>query len=221
MKEIINEIKLLHRVSFHTNIIKFFGITERKNNEDNIDSNYLLILECADSGTLGNYLKDNFDRLDWNMKLQFSIQIADAVSCIHQYDIIHCDLHSDNILIHQNAIKLADFGLSRRLVEVSTQKDILGIVPYIDPQHFQEQTNTNNYSYHYRPNKKSDVLKLMLEISNGKRESPIPNTPIDYLNIYKECWQNNPDDRPNMQKVFSDLKSIKLNTNEIKAWNRN
>ncbi|PKY43032.1 hypothetical protein RhiirA4_456959 [Rhizophagus irregularis] len=30
MKEIINEIKLLHRVSFHTNIIKFFGITERK-----------------------------------------------------------------------------------------------------------------------------------------------------------------------------------------------
>ncbi|CAB5359579.1 unnamed protein product [Rhizophagus irregularis] len=227
MKEIINEIKLLHRVSFHTNIIKFFGITERKNNEDNIDSNYLLILECADSGTLGNYLKDNFDRLDWNMKLQFSIQIADAVSCIHQYDIIHCDLHSDNILIHQNTIKLADFGLSRRLVEVSTQKDILGIVPYIDPQHFQEQTNTDNYSYHYRPNKKSDVysvgvllweissgekpfksydkfylrLKLMLEISNGKRESPIPNTPIDYLNIYKECWQNNPDDRPNMQKM--------------------
>ncbi|CAB4385380.1 unnamed protein product [Rhizophagus irregularis] len=154
MKEIINEIKLLHRVSFHTNIIKFFGITERKNNEDN--SNYLLILECADSGTLGNYLKDNFVKLDWNMKLQFAIQIADAVSCIHQYDIIHCDLHSDNILIHQNTIKLADFGLSRRLAEVSTQKDILGIV----------------------------LLKLMLEISNGKRESPIPNTPIDYINVY-------------------------------------
>ncbi|GBC27375.2 kinase-like domain-containing protein [Rhizophagus irregularis DAOM 181602=DAOM 197198] len=244
MKEIINEIKLLHRVSFHTNIIKFFGITERKNNEDNIDSNYLLILEFADSGTLGNYLKDNFVKLGWNMKLQFAIQIADAVSCIHQYDIIHCDLHSDNILIHQNTIKLADFGLSRRLAEVSTQKDIFGIVPYIDPQHFQEQTNNDNYSYHYRPNKKSDVysvgvllweissgekpfksydkfylrLKLMLEISNGKRESPIPNTPIDYLNIYKECWQNNPDDRPDMQKVFSDLKSINLNTNEIKAF---
>ena len=56
------------------------------------NSKYLLILEYADSGTLGDYLKDNFDRLDWNMKLRFAIQIADAVLCIHQNDIIHCDL---------------------------------------------------------------------------------------------------------------------------------
>ena len=63
-------------------------------NDDNIDSNYLLILEYADSGTLGNYLKDNFNKLDWNIKLQFAIQIADAVLCVHQNDIIHCGLVS-------------------------------------------------------------------------------------------------------------------------------
>lgn len=57
-------------------------------------SNYLLILEYADSGTLGNYLKDNFSKLDWGIKLQFAIQIADAVSCIHQNNIVHCDLVS-------------------------------------------------------------------------------------------------------------------------------
>ena len=56
--------------------------------------NYLLILEYADSGTLRNYLKDNFDKLDWNIKLQFAIQIADAVSCMHSKDIIHRDLVS-------------------------------------------------------------------------------------------------------------------------------
>ena len=54
----------------------------------------MLILEYADSGTLGNYLKNNFNKLDWKIKLQFAIQIADAVSCIHQHDIIHCDLVS-------------------------------------------------------------------------------------------------------------------------------
>lgn len=59
-----------------------------------MDSNYLLIIEYADSGTLSNYLKENFNKLDWNIKLQFAIQIADAVSCIHQHDIIHCDLVS-------------------------------------------------------------------------------------------------------------------------------
>ena len=54
----------------------------------------MLILECADGGTLGNYLKDNFVKLDWNKKLQFAIQIADAVSCIHRKNIIHRDLVS-------------------------------------------------------------------------------------------------------------------------------
>jgi serine/threonine protein kinase len=52
----------------------------------------LLILEYADSGTLRNYLKNNFARLDWNIRLQFAIQIADAVSYMHQKNIIHCDL---------------------------------------------------------------------------------------------------------------------------------
>ena len=59
--------------------------------------NYLLILEYADSGTLGNYLENNFSKLDWNIKLQFAIQIADAVSCMHQKDIIHRDLVSIKI----------------------------------------------------------------------------------------------------------------------------
>jgi serine/threonine protein kinase len=59
---------------------------------DGLDSNYLFILEYADSGTLKDYLKNNFTKLNWNIKLQFAVQIADAVSCIHQKDIIHYDL---------------------------------------------------------------------------------------------------------------------------------
>src|SRR3954447_10671888 len=97
-------------------------------------------------------------------------------------------------------IKLADFGLSRRLNEVSNPNtNIFGMVPYIDPQHFKYQ----------RASKKSDVYSvgvLLWEISSGqkpfefdeysypvvlvskildgKRETPIFGTPIDYINIY-------------------------------------
>lgn len=63
-------------------------------NEDDAFSDYLLVLEYADNGTLRNYLKNNFYGLDWNFKLQFAIQIANAVSYIHKKDIIHRDLVS-------------------------------------------------------------------------------------------------------------------------------
>ena len=65
-----------------------------------MDPVYSLILKYADSGTLGDYLKDNFSKLNWNIKLQFAIQIADAVSCIHQKNIIHRDLVRSLLLIY-------------------------------------------------------------------------------------------------------------------------
>src|SRR6185369_12033538 len=104
-----------------------------------------------------------------------------------------------NILIHQNMIKLADFGLSRRMTEASNSaKEIFGILPYVDPQRFKTQANNN----HYKINKKSDVysvgvllweissgqkpfesydeIRLLGEILRGIRETPISGTPIDY-----------------------------------------
>ena len=42
-------------------------------------------------------------------------------------------------------IKLADFGLSRRISEISSnQKDVFGMIPYIDPQYFKEQADSND-----------------------------------------------------------------------------
>ena len=109
-------------------------------------------------------------------------------------------------------IKLADFGLSHRITEVSSnQNNILGMIPYIDPQHFKKKIlDNNNQNCRYKANKKSDVYsvgvllweissgqkpfksydapyqkpRLILEILNGKRETPASDAPIDYINIY-------------------------------------
>jgi hypothetical protein len=64
--------------------------------------------------------------------------------------------------VHQNVLKLADFGLSRRLTEISTRSDI-------------------NYL----------LIQLLI-----------------FFIFVSECWQDNPDDRPNIQQVASGLKLI-------------
>ena len=105
-------------------------------------------------------------------------------------------------MVHQETIKLTDFGLSCNILEseITSSHKFVGVIPYFDPQRFNEK---------YEPNKKSDIYSvgillweltsgkppfsdlnisrntLMFSISQGTREKPIPNTPDEYVNLYK------------------------------------
>ncbi|PKB97497.1 kinase-like protein [Rhizophagus irregularis] len=216
----LKEIKLQKELIANENILRFYGITKIEN-----EKKYSLVLEYADSGTLNIYLKLHFNKLDWNEKYQLSFQLASAISFLHEHDIIHRDLHADNVLMHQKKIKLADFGLSRKIAKTSSNNasKVFGLIPFVDPRKLNDQD--------YELNKKSDVysigvlmwqissgkqpfsncnhdVSLSLSIVNGKREEIIDNTPIEYSNLYTECWKYEPDERPNMQKVVLFLKSM-------------
>lgn len=93
---------------------------------------------------------------------------------------------------------MADFGLSKRISETCQNSDSFGIIPYIDPKKFS--------SHSFSLNEKSDVysigvllweissgkppfdgissFSLILQISQGHRETPVPDTPTAYVNLY-------------------------------------
>ncbi|CAB4490225.1 unnamed protein product [Rhizophagus irregularis] len=109
-------------------------------------------------------------------------QLASAVSILHNLGVIHRDLHSNNVLVHGNNVKLADFGLSKKTDESVTSRRY-GVIPYIDPKKFA-----------------------------SLRETPIQDTPEDYEKIYTDCWEFEPDDRPTIYNVVDRLEAISSKT---------
>jgi serine/threonine protein kinase len=54
---------------------------------------------------------------------------------------------------------------------------------------------------------------LSIDITKGKRETTTPDTPKEYENLYKNCWKQEPEQRPTIGNVLSELKKM----NELKS----
>ncbi|RGB27011.1 kinase-like domain-containing protein [Rhizophagus diaphanus] len=227
VKKIVNELKAQQEVNFHENILQIYGISK-------LDNQYSLVLEYADGGSLYSYLKKSFTKLGWDDKYCLALQLANAIDFIHSKGIIHCNLHAQNVLVHKDIIKIADFGLFKRVNEISNySNNVLDFLPYLDPKNFNDAFNIKCESQPHIMNFKSDIysigvlfwllssgrrpfydegtqydISLATEIVNGKREEIIEGTPVEYSDIYTACWSDDLDERPSIQIVVSYLKSI-------------
>ncbi|RHZ79907.1 hypothetical protein Glove_140g64 [Diversispora epigaea] len=218
LDDLINEIKRYRKLGIHDSILKFYGITKQENT-----NNYMVILEYVNEGSLRQYLKTNFQKLDWNAKLNLAKQIANVLMFLHSNDIIHRKFNSENILIHNGIIKFNVFGLTK-IISDSLRFFInnLGPVQYMDSQHL-ELFNTIG------KNKSSDIFGLgiiLWEISSGNppfemksssnvdllnniaKVKAIPGTPHKYKEIYTDCWKQNGNLRPDISQVVKNLAEI-------------
>ncbi|GBB87968.1 hypothetical protein RclHR1_14480001 [Rhizophagus clarus] len=218
--EFVKELELLREVDYHQNINRILGITK-------VSRFYILVLEYANEGNLRDYLKKKFTLLKWNDKIQMALDITCGLRFLHFKEIIHRDLHSKNILVNNGKLLIADLGLSKKLAEVTTNSlaNTKGMIEYTEPQCFK--------SAKYKKNKKSDIYSLgalLWEISSGKRlfpdysqnilpfhigysklrEEPIDGTPKEYQQLYQECWNDEPNLRPDIEKVYETLSQIKI-----------
>ena len=55
------------------------------------------------------------------------------------------------------------------------------------------------------------------KILDGERESPIEGTLPEYIKLYEQCWDHEPNKRPNIQNVLNKFNQIisQYNANKV------
>src|SRR5436305_5487799 len=98
---------------------------------------------------LRDYLRNNHSKLTLKNRITILRKLCNSLYRIHEKDLIHCDLHSGNMLIEADGCYITDLGSCGPVDDESSGK-IYGIIPYIAPEILQGKKNT----------KESDVYSI-------------------------------------------------------------
>ena len=211
-------------------IVPCHGITKFPNN-----GNYAVVLSYESGGNLRDYLQQNHSKLTLKNRIMILNYLCESLYHIHEKDLIHCDLHSGNILMEGSACLITDLGLCGPVDEESSNK-IYGIVSYIAPEVLQGKKNTKEsdvysvgmlmweiFAGHPPFDDRAHDFCLIFQICEGLRPEILPKMPNDYTQMMKKCWDAEPSKRPTIWElwIFAENKLREIYEGKIDSNNNN
>ncbi|XP_061375448.1 serine/threonine-protein kinase STY13 isoform X3 [Gastrolobium bilobum] len=210
------EVNMMSRVH-HENLVKFIGACK--------DPLMVIVTELLPGMSLRKYLMSIRPKLlDLHVAINFALDIARAMDCLHANGIIHRDLKPDNLLLtaNQKSVKLADFGLAREESVTEMMTAETGTYRWMAPELYSTVTLRQGEKKHY--NNKVDVysfgIVLWELLTNRMPFEGMSNLQAAYAAAFKQERPNLPDDispdlafviqscwveEPNMRPSFSQI----------------
>ncbi|CAA3018295.1 serine threonine- kinase HT1 [Olea europaea subsp. europaea] len=212
----IREVMMMSRVK-HENLVKFIGACK--------DPLMVIVTELLPGMSLRKYLSSvRPKQLEMHVVLNFALDIARAMDCLHANGIIHRDLKPDNLLLTANhkSVKLADFGLAREETVTEMMTAETGTYRWMAPELYSTVTLRQGEKKHY--NNKVDVYSfgiVLWELLTNrmpfegmsnlqaayaaafKQERPnlSEDIPTDLAFIIQSCWVEDPNMRPSFSQI--------------------
>ncbi|EXX54657.1 uncharacterized protein OCT59_010188 [Rhizophagus irregularis] len=217
----VDRIKMFHKYIKSASLAETFGITRDPT------SNYMIVMKYYENGNLYQYLDRHGGVLSWKVIIDLLREITSRLEKIHFENKIHGNLHGGNLLVEDEMIvRIGDLGIygpSYINFENRNLNQIYGVLPYIAPEMLRGENITiasDIYSfgiimYTFAAGKRpwynrAHNISLAKDICDGKRLEIPGDTPDFYAKLMKQCWDNDPDKRPNATELYGGLNWINL-----------
>ncbi|KAJ8770739.1 hypothetical protein K2173_021386 [Erythroxylum novogranatense] len=201
-----NEKEILDELGSCPYIIKSFGDCCSFENGVRF---YNLLLEYASGGSLANRVKQAGGFLPESDVKRYTNSILKGLRHIHANGFAHCDIKLHNLLLlGDDEVKIADFGLARRTGQKQSRAEIRGTPLYMSP----ESVNDNEYgtagdiwalgcavvemftgkpAWNCKP--ETNVMALLIRIGVGDE---LPTIPVEMSELGKDflskCFVKDP-----------------------------
>ncbi|XP_005095986.1 serine/threonine-protein kinase mos [Aplysia californica] len=227
-REIVQAERLAHTLCLrHKNIVSVLAV----NVSDGPRGDALIIMELVQPCTLQALLDDVTKVISTQERLQFALEISQALHYLHSNHVAHLDVKPKNVLMTSSGTcKLADFGNLTRTRPDDPREEfeftqLLGTLPYRAPELMKGAP----------PSAKADVFSLAitlwqmvtrrtpyegfgphqliyLVVKQGKRPEPhdTGNDPcqVMYRDLYVACWNPEPKSRPPAQDIVTSISTM-------------
>ena len=117
----------------HTNIVPIFALGA----DDGVRYYAMQFIEGRDLGRVAQEMRNTPAPVDFRRIADWGLQAAEALAHAHRRGVIHRDIKPSNLILDaDNRIWLTDFGLARRLDDVSLSLTgaLLGTPRYMSPE---------------------------------------------------------------------------------------
>jgi serine/threonine protein kinase len=169
------------------------------------DENYTgFVTEFAEGGDLDSYVRkhDGGNGLPPGEAKAIGVEVIAALQELHSHDIVHRDLKPRNVLSTHGEWKLTDFGISKNLSRLVTQKTFqqFGTLGYTAPEQFEGVTahpSADIYSF-------GKVLIFLLTAQTDIDHVSYPS----WRGLILRCVQTESMQRPSTEVVLESLRAI-------------
>ncbi|KAE8685580.1 Mitogen-activated protein kinase kinase kinase NPK1 [Hibiscus syriacus] len=219
IRELEEEVKLLQNLS-HPNIVRYLG-TARENDSLNI------LLEFVPGGSISSLL-GKFGSFPEPVIRMYTKQLLLGLEYLHKNRIVHRDIKGANILVdNKGCIKLADFGASKKVVELATlngAKSMKGTPYWMAPEVIlgtghrfsadiwsvgctiiEMATGKPPWSQQYQE------VAVIFHIGTTKSHPPIPeHLSFEAKDFLLKCLQKEPELRPSASDLLQEPENLEM-----------